>query len=137
MTGDEWIYVIGCAESRLVKIGRSVDPEQRRGTLQRSCPVQLAVLWQTPGNYQLENALHHRFFDHWSHGEWFDFGDQDPVELVNAAVSEPEFLATAKPFRLPIGSGPRGVARQVVLAPPDTIVYTIDRSRPNPYSDWD
>lgn len=51
-------------------------------------PLDLSVLWQTEGGPALEAALHRRFKSQRVHGEWFDFGDKDPVTEVTAAVDD-------------------------------------------------
>lgn len=85
-TPVEYVYVIGSSDSRLVKIGKSIDPESRLAEIQRMSPVKLNVLWTTEGGLELEGSLHRHFKHRRSHGEWFDFGTEDPVEIVRAAV---------------------------------------------------
>jgi hypothetical protein len=82
------VYVIGCDESPLVKIGTTTDLMQRLHDLQRMCPVMLRVLHQHPGGYELENALHRRYRSYRKHGEWFDFGRRDPVVSVMRAIAD-------------------------------------------------
>ena len=80
------VYVIGCDESPLVKIGTSTDLMQRLHDIQRMCPVMLRVLHEHPGGYELENALHRRYRSYRKHGEWFDLGRLDPVDSVKRAI---------------------------------------------------
>lgn len=80
------VYVIGVAGSPVVKIGRSAKPAGRLGDIQRMSPVRLEIRWQVEGGAELEGALHRRFKELRTHGEWFDFGDLDPVAAVEAAV---------------------------------------------------
>lgn len=87
------VYVIGVPGSSLVKIGKSVDPQARLRTIRHMSPVPLTVLWSTPGSQNLEQRLHQVFASLRCHGEWFDFGPQDPVERVKA---ETERLADVR-----------------------------------------
>lgn len=81
------VYVIGSAGTHLVKIGTTNNGTQRLADLQRMNPLPLRLLWSTPGNYTLEFALHHHFATLRRHGEWFDFGDSDPVATVRDAIT--------------------------------------------------
>lgn len=89
------LYVIGQRGSSIVKIGRSIDPEKRVAEIQRMSPLPLEVLWAHTGGH-LEAKLHGRFAHLRTHGEWFDFGDQDPIQAVRAAFEE-EARAAVKP----------------------------------------
>ena len=80
------VYVIGAPGSGVVKIGRSVDIETRFATIQNACPTKVEVRWTTPGAAQLEGQLHAEFGHLRTFGEWFDFGDDDPVAAVQAAI---------------------------------------------------
>jgi hypothetical protein len=80
------VYVIGSSQSHLVKIGRTDDPSRRVADIQRMSPVPLSLLWATPGGADLEARLHRRFAAHRQHGEWFDFGDADPVATVRGEI---------------------------------------------------
>jgi len=87
-TSENVVYVIGPPMSNRVKIGTSGSVGRRLPEIQRSSPLVLELLWHTPGDMRLEKALHRRFKDKRIHGEWFDFGDEDPVEAISAAVEE-------------------------------------------------
>lgn len=82
------VYVIGSTNGHAVKIGRSDDVARRLAEIQRMSPVKLEVLWQVQAGGDLETALHRRFKARRTHGEWFDFGDDDPVALVGQAAAE-------------------------------------------------
>lgn len=84
---QEYIYVIGSQAIRSVKIGRSNAPSKRVVKFQTGCPVLLHVFWQHPGDQLLERALHKEFRPFRTHGEWFDFGADDPVEKIAEAVA--------------------------------------------------
>ena len=80
------VYVIGAPGARVVKIGRSVDIARRLPMIQTGHPERLEVLWTTPGGPLLEGWLHAEFSAYRRHGEWFDFGDLDPVSTVRSAA---------------------------------------------------
>lgn len=79
--------MFGSIDMRPVKIGHSYDPEQRSVVIQPDCPFPLQVLWRYEGGgVDLETALHREFKRYHLHHEWFDFGNEDPVAAVSAAV---------------------------------------------------
>ncbi|MFE2341146.1 GIY-YIG nuclease family protein [Streptomyces sp. NPDC059431] len=82
------IYVVGpeAPHRGAVKIGYSGKLEQRLATLRSHSPIPLVLLTTFSGDYTLEGHLHAHFADRRTHGEWFDFGDQDPVPLIAEAV---------------------------------------------------
>lgn len=80
------VYLIGAGRGQPVKIGRTVDVPRRCAQLQATSPVPLRVLWSTPGTPDLETHLHARFRAKRLHGEWFDFGADDPIRPVRAAA---------------------------------------------------
>ena len=83
------VYVIGNADNRLVKIGTTTaSADKRLSGIQTMSPSLLSVLWTTPGGRELEQELHRRFAAERRHGEWFDFGDRDPVTEVSAVARE-------------------------------------------------
>ena len=80
------VYVIGADATRVVKIGMTINLKSRLAHIQTMSPVRVRVLFEHPGAYELEGLLHAEFGALRSHGEWFDFGDEDPVALVSSAV---------------------------------------------------
>lgn len=100
---SEYVYVIGSADSSVIKIGRTTDVDRRLADIQRMSPLKLSVLWKTEGAAALELALHRWFSSSRSHGEWFDFGGLDAVELIEEASREiasqgaPQTEPTRKP----------------------------------------
>ncbi|MGW2582588.1 GIY-YIG nuclease family protein [Streptomyces virginiae] len=80
--GQPWVYLIGSDEVRPVKIGISGKPESRLVDMQVGSPVLLRLLWKIPGSYEMEQALHSSLRAYHRHGEWFDFGDENPVAVV-------------------------------------------------------
>jgi hypothetical protein len=82
------VYIIGSGDDGRVKIGTTVDLDRRHGDISRMSPVPLKLLWSTDGDHRLERALHAEFGSRRLHGEWFDFGDEDPVTAVAAKALE-------------------------------------------------
>lgn len=81
------VYLIGSPMIRSVKIGLSGDPTDRATALQTGSPVQLVVIIAIPGGPQLERKLHDYFKAYRTHGEWFDFGDENPATLFVSAAT--------------------------------------------------
>jgi hypothetical protein len=77
----EYIYVtkahFGC------KIGRTTRPELRPLQVAGNAPIQLEVLVvkEVVGSYEIERNLHGYFKDKWLRGEWFALDDSD-VQLI-------------------------------------------------------
>ena len=83
------LYVIGEGNgSGVVKIGKSGDVKVRLASLQTGYPRKLQALHVEPESGHLEDWLHDRFAAFRLHGEWFDFGANDPVATVRAAIEE-------------------------------------------------
>lgn len=80
------VYVIGDGRSGVVKIGTTSNLRKRLKALQTGSAYELRVLWSFGGDVRLEEHLHRRYKDLRLEGEWFDFGDDDPVERVMATV---------------------------------------------------
>lgn len=115
------VYVIGNADNRLVKIGWTTQAKLKRlGQIQTMSPSILKVLWTTPGGRPLEDALHSRFLAERRHGEWFDFGDRDPVATVSEAVGE---LTQSRPATTKAGADDEG------LGPGDSLSLAVWKFR--------
>jgi hypothetical protein len=84
--GTSCVYVIGEADQRVVKIGRSSNLRQRLNGLRCSSALHLTLLWAVDGGEWLEDALHDEFSMQHIKGEWFSFPDGDAVERVQAAI---------------------------------------------------
>lgn len=85
---ESWVYVIGSADHRHVKIGRSDNVPARRDQLQTGSPFRLDVLLTIRGTAALEKALHERFKAERGNGEWFDFGKRDAISEITAAIRQ-------------------------------------------------
>ena len=81
------IYVIGQQGSGLVKIGRTTNLTHRLASIQTACPTKVEVLWHAEGGSALERGLHLEFRALRTYGEWFDFGDGDPIAAVSEAAT--------------------------------------------------
>lgn len=84
----EWVYLIGVQGRAVAKIGTAHDVGKRLAALQGSHYERLAVLWKTPGGRPLERDLHDFFARQRKAGEWFDFGDEFPVDAIRRAMHE-------------------------------------------------
>lgn len=81
-----YLYVIGIDGDRPVKVGIAVNVPDRLRHLQTGNPRRLHVLAQFPGYRALEELVHGHFASRRMIGEWFDFGDLDPVAEVSTFV---------------------------------------------------
>jgi hypothetical protein len=82
------VYLVGKADSSVVKIGTTKNLNARLRSLQAGYPLQIEVRWHRPGGWALEQYLHKCFAKYRLEGEWFDFGKQDPVDAVLRAVAK-------------------------------------------------
>lgn len=80
------VYIISEPRASLVKIGRTTNLRGRLSSLSSCSPAPLIVRWSIAGDPRLEIALHDAFADRRHHGEWFEFGDLDPVAEVKAMI---------------------------------------------------
>jgi hypothetical protein len=66
-----WVYFIQAGEGGPIKIGYSANPRDRMASLQTASSVRLKLLGVVPGAGANEQALHERFGDLRTNGEWF------------------------------------------------------------------
>jgi hypothetical protein len=83
---NRWVYLIGSALTRPVKIGVANNVQSRLDELRTGSPVPLHLIWKTPGDNDLEYSLHEYFAPYRIHGEWFDFEDENSAALVATAA---------------------------------------------------
>jgi len=96
--GDGYVYVVGSGRpGEPVKIGWSGDPESRLRSLQTGSAYRLRLMTRYSGPRDLEKFLHDRFSRLRTHGEWFDFGGEDPVALIPEAVGEWDGKSRGRP----------------------------------------
>lgn len=80
------VYAIGPEQSSVVKIGTTENIKNRLRGIQTGSPHRLYVRWQFGGSSALEEFLHARFDHLRLEGEWFDFGDEDPIQAITHAT---------------------------------------------------
>ena len=66
-----FLYFIEAKNTGYIKIGRSVNPQQRLAQLSTGSPVELIILGTISGGSNLEAELHRRFETLREKGEWF------------------------------------------------------------------
>jgi len=70
-SGYGYVYFLYCEATGLVKIGFTGNVRNRASAIRSSVGVDLALLVAYPATLGDEAALHERFADLWSNGEWF------------------------------------------------------------------
>lgn len=89
---DSVVYVVEAVGLGMVKIGTTRDIEERLSDLRYAAPTGLKLLMTMPGGLREERALHRRFAEHRSHGEWFHHEPiREALEGLNGRV---EVLST-------------------------------------------
>lgn len=69
--GLAMVYFIQAECGGSIKIGLAKDPATRLNQIQRYSPLRLRIIALMDGDRSAELALHRRFLECWSHGEWF------------------------------------------------------------------
>ncbi|MBW1603560.1 GIY-YIG nuclease family protein [Streptomyces sp. JJ66] len=80
------VYVVGSAADRRVKIGSAGNARNRLVELQSGSPNPLRILVTIEGGRLLEGLIHDHLKRFRVIGEWFDFGEANPVHIVTDAV---------------------------------------------------
>lgn len=80
------VYALSQPGATLVKIGHAGDLRARVRGLMAGSPVPLVLRGHWDGDTGTEARLHRHFAACRRHGEWFDFGDVDPVAAISAAL---------------------------------------------------
>ena len=105
-----FVYVIGSDDFPFVKIGHTTNVKKRLCQLQSGNPFTLKVLATREGTWALEQLIHRSYAFQRIRGEWFDFGGDDPVKLVDDVIhlvgdvlkdSQPEPRKTPATPRMP------------------------------------
>jgi hypothetical protein len=86
--GEGIVYVVGPATGSVVKIGTTIHLTKRVNGIQTGHPLLILARWTCPGNVELETYLHRKYEPIRMQGEWFDFGDDDPVAEVAASAEQ-------------------------------------------------
>lgn len=89
---DQVVYVIGQHGSGVVKIGTTSSLRARLRTIQTGSPVRLEVLWSCAGGRHLEAYLHDAFSPLRLEGEWFNFGQYNPVGSAQRTVEQAHLM---------------------------------------------
>jgi hypothetical protein len=92
------VYFIAAEGTEFVKIGKAIDITARLRMLQTGSPFPLRVLALVPGGLAREQALHKRFADSRTIGEWFRRTDEldSVIEEFQALTTNPR-LGGASP----------------------------------------
>ncbi|SHL74993.1 GIY-YIG nuclease family protein [Streptomyces yunnanensis] len=105
-TKSRWVYLVGSTLTRPVKIGVATNVKARLDELRVGSPLPLHLIWKARGGRALERTLHEYFSPYRIHGEWFDFGDENPAALVATAAvlmgspSHPQRVAAESRLRI-------------------------------------
>lgn len=94
-----YVYVIEERESRLCKIGVSVNPKERLASLQTANPRPLTLrmlLWHKDSGW-LEARLHGLFYENRVSGEWFSVQPEQVAEKAREIGAEVRDYAPPKP----------------------------------------
>jgi hypothetical protein len=83
---SRWVYLVGSTLTKPVKIGVAKNAEARLDELRVGSPIPLHLIWKARGGRALEGSLHEYFAPYRIHGEWFDFGEENPAALVATAA---------------------------------------------------
>lgn len=97
---SRWVYLVGTQQARPVKIGVASNVEARVVELQTGSPLPLYLIWKTRGGGALERDLHDRFAPYRIHGEWFDFGNENPAAVVASAAVLMGYVTHAEKARI-------------------------------------
>lgn len=95
------VYIIA-ADTAVVKIGISCEPEKRLRALQTGCPFDLELkhTYYVPSRLAMdvERAIHEALQDKARRGEWFNVEPDDAIEVVKrvAAQMADEYAARAR-----------------------------------------
>jgi Meiotically up-regulated gene 113 len=82
------IYFMQAAVGGPIKIGFSDNVSERLVQHQIGCPFELRILAEMPGTMGDEAALHRRFADYATSGEWFSPECADLVSLIESLGGE-------------------------------------------------
>ena len=106
-----YVYAIGAAGHRAVKIGWAANPAKRLRDLQCGCPIPLTALWAFPADdaQGVERFLHRRFRHQRMQGEWFDLGPDGALIARQAfaqITGQPDLAPDLEPPFVPVMAEP-------------------------------
>lgn len=95
--GGSVVYFLQRGGSRLIKIGRTVDPLRRFTAIRGPTGASLKLLRLVPGGLREEAWFHRRFAASRSEGEWFWFDPEmvtamPPWEVTEAKASQADLF---------------------------------------------
>ena len=84
---NKYVYFIGEGKNKPVKIGISMNPQDRLRALQTSNPEPLNILGMFYGWIKEESMLHEKYADYRLNGEWFSWNDGIENEINQLCLS--------------------------------------------------
>jgi hypothetical protein len=78
-----FVYAVHAVGTDRIKIGYSVDPEQRLNKLQTGSPIELELVAKWKGTDQDERELHRILAEFRAQGEWFRLSPQETRQRVD------------------------------------------------------
>jgi hypothetical protein len=92
---EVFTYFIRAARAGLVKIGHSVDPDERMASLQTANGDDLEMIGHARGGHDLERYLHKRLGVHRRRGEWFTLAPEVAAVIAEVlSASDPLLRGT-------------------------------------------
>lgn len=117
MSPEGTIYFVQAECGGPVKIGFTVDVDERVKALQCGSPFPLRVVATRPGTLGTEAELHRRFARHRLHGEWFEASDD--IERFLQKPLAPALVAPQRHLHAHAEPNPTSLANQVLDAWPE------------------
>jgi len=80
------VYIYYIKSDNKVKIGISVNPNQRLSTISKMCPNGAVLLGWHKGDIEVEKYLHKKFKHLKHNGEWFKYSDEIKKHIEEALL---------------------------------------------------
>ena len=103
-----FIYLVLDERTGYIKIGRARNPSERERTLQSENP-QVAMLFCSPADAELERELHQEFAQYRIRGEWFKLSENHIEHIKKRALNADRALAQ------------KSVREQILISSPDSV----------------
>lgn len=83
------IYLIKSLNEGVYKIGVSKSPNKRLKEVQTGnpSPIDILYLYETENAYKIEKALHNRYSQYNTHGEWFELSIKEELSFMETCAS--------------------------------------------------
>jgi hypothetical protein len=88
------LYVMQ-SSAGLIKVGRSVNPQARRSTIEHYCGLPITLLYVKPGAADLEPELHYELRQYRLKGEWFSNTAASRATICTFLGAQLNFIAKA------------------------------------------